>query len=50
MASPSSRARFAFSSHTTLEKNSRLVKFLALNLRQLVAVDPLLLARFPFQI
>lgn len=49
MAPPSPRARFAFSSHPSLEKNSSLVKLLAFDFRQLVAMDPLLLARLPIQ-
>jgi hypothetical protein len=49
MTSPPPRTRFTFTSHPSLEENRRLVKLLALDFRQLVAVDPFFLVRLPIQ-
>jgi hypothetical protein len=45
MTPPTSSTRFAFPSHPSLEENGCLVEFLALNLCQLVSVDPFFLIR-----
>ena len=50
VTSPTPRARFAFPSHPSLEENGCLVELLALNLRQLVSVDPFFLIRLSVEV